>query len=316
MSTKEQLLHYLQQHDTYVSGQDIADTLSVSRNAIWKAIDTLRKEGYVISSVTNKGYKLEKRPHELNATYLQSQFPQADIFVYDSIDSTNTQAKLFSDKLTKDFAVFISKEQTHGRGRFNRQFYSPKGTGIYTSVLLPAQHLVAHLSVITPLVAVALLKAIKKELGIIVSIKWVNDLFYRQKKVVGILTEAMTNIELNTINHLVIGFGINLYEDPHLPEELQAIVGHLSDSPVDINALLISILSELFHLLEQLPDTSFIQTYKQHCFLINQQVTVHPIGVPSYPAIAKDITQTGELVVQCQDGTIQTLHYGEVSVRQ
>lgn len=316
MSTKDKLLHYLKQHDTYVSGQDIADSLRLSRNAIWKAIDTLRHEGYVISSATKKGYKLEKVPSELNHTLLQSQFPNADIFVYDTIDSTNTQAKLFSDKLTKDFAVFISKEQTQGRGRFNRQFHSPKGTGIYTSILYPARHLVSHLSLITPLVAVALLQALQKEIGVTVGIKWVNDLFYRQKKVVGILTEAITNVELNTINHLVIGFGINLYPDNSLPEELNDIVGHLSEQPIDVNRLIHRILDELLTLLHQLPDISFLQTYKQHCFLINQPVTVHPTGSESYPAIARDITNNGELVVECLDGSIKHLNYGEVSVRQ
>lgn len=315
MNTKQQILYHLSQTSDYLSGTHLATVCNVSRNAIWKAINTLKSEGFSIESHPSKGYQLTHSPETLNQAQLASYFPSMTVFTYESIDSTNTQAKMYADKLETRYALFVSTQQTNGRGRFGRTFHSPKDTGVYMSLLCKAQHLQSHLHLITPLSAVAVLRAMQTVIGITPAIKWVNDLFHNQKKVCGILTEAVTNVELGTIDHIVIGIGTNIYKDHTLPAELESIVGYLTDHQININLFVKTVVEELITLLENLPDISFLDTYRQHCFILGQDIIVAPHTQQTYIAKALNISDNGHLIVQDAQGTTHTLQHGEVSVK-
>lgn len=315
MNTKQHILYHLTHSDNYLSGTHLATVCNVSRNAIWKAINALKSEGFSIETHPTKGYQLTKYPDKLNQALLTDFFPNMTVFTYESVDSTNTQAKIYTDQLTTDYALFVSTQQTNGRGRFGRTFHSPKDTGIYMSLLCKAQQLQPYLQLITPLSAVAVLRAIQSVIGITPSIKWVNDLFYNQKKVCGILTEAVTNVELGTIDHIVIGIGTNVYKDHTLPHALQDIVGYLTDNSININLFVKTVVEELISLLESLPDIAFLDTYRQHCFILGQDITVSPHTQQAYHATALNISDNGHLIVQDAQGKIHTLQHGEVSVK-
>ncbi|MBS4769705.1 biotin--[acetyl-CoA-carboxylase] ligase [Carnobacteriaceae bacterium zg-ZUI240] len=311
MSTKAHVLHALQ-HTSVLSGAQLAKQLNLSRNAVWKAIQSLIKDGFTIES-TPTGYQLHYQPQTLNATLIESAFLNDPVFVYDTIDSTNTQAKLHADTLSHR-GVFVANAQSAGRGRYGRSFYSPLGSGLYISLLYPAKRIQQHLQLITPLVAVALHNAIQTQLGITVGIKWVNDLFLNDKKVAGILTEAIFSMEAGQVDKVIIGMGVNVTKPESVPDELQSIIGYLTNDTVDMNALAIEIVQNVFDLLDRLPDTSFMHTYKKQSIVLHQPITIH-YPTHSLQGIAIDINDDGHLIVQTDTNDRLTLQHGEVSIR-
>lgn len=310
MSTKASILFYLQQQN--YSGTQLAEKLNISRNAVWKAIQSLVTEGFVIEKQKN-GYHLTAQPTTLNETCIQAAFLNDTVHVYPTIDSTNTQAKLYADTISTR-GVFIASEQTAGRGRYGRTFYSPMGSGIYISAIYPAKSIQKQLSLVTPLAAVAVSRAITTQLGIDVGIKWVNDLFLNGKKVSGILTEAIYSVEAGVLEYVIVGMGINVTTPQNIPDELVDVIGYLTDKQVDMNALAIAIIKELFLLLEQLPNTDFMSEYIERSILIGQSVTVQKPN-ETFHALVKDITPHGLLVIENENKETLTLEHGEVSIR-
>lgn len=310
MSTKATILFYLQQQN--YSGTQLAEKLNISRNAVWKAIQSLVAEGFVINK-QKTGYHLVAQPTTLNETCIQAAFLKDTVHVYQSIDSTNTQAKLYTDTISTR-GVFIANEQTAGRGRYGRTFYSPMGCGLYISAIYPAKTIQKQLSLVTPLAAVAVSRAITTQLGINVGIKWVNDLFLNGKKISGILTEAIYSVEAGMLDYIIVGIGINVTTPQNIPDELVEVIGYLTDEPVDMNALSIAIISELFTLLDTLPNTDFMSEYIERSILIGQSITVQKPN-ETFHAVVKDITLNGLLVIETDTQKILTLEHGEVSIR-
>ena len=182
-----------------VSGESLAEQLSVSRTAIWKAITSLREEGYSITAVTNKGYVLEEEADILKSSVIAEKLsPEVRtlvgnrIEVFQEIDSTNTEAKRRASNKS-DFikgSLLLAETQTAGRGRLGRTFYSPKQTGLYMSLLFQPDENYVDTSLMTACAAVAVCRALEKW-HIKAQIKWVNDVFVGNKKVCGILTEGI-----------------------------------------------------------------------------------------------------------------------------
>ena len=329
MKTKEAVLLYLQEHTGEpISGEKMALALNKSRTSIWKAIQSLKKEGYAIDSSTNKGYTLSENndvlsEQQINQELIQQHHPiDWVIQTMETTTSTNDLAKLYANQNSTTPAIFISEEQTAGRGRLGRKFVSPAKSGLYISLCLFPTVALEDLSLITCATAVACVETIEQLTGKSLNIKWVNDLFYQDKKVGGILTEVISDFESQQVQSLIVGMGINLIDSPQsFPEELHSIVGSIfsskkeyDNSSFNRNHFIAQFLEKWTFYYQNLSKREFISTYKEHSNVIGKFVNVFE-GSQTYSAYAKDIDENGHLVVEKEDNSLHTLSYGEVSIR-
>jgi BirA family biotin operon repressor/biotin-[acetyl-CoA-carboxylase] ligase len=323
MELKQQVLKILEENrGSSVNGSKLADELFVTRSSIWKAMKALQKDGYRIEAVTNKGYCLLTRNDivsaESIAPFLRGEANQFELEVRQSVTSTNTLAKEMAAQGAKEGTVMIAREQTEGRGRMGRTFYSPSSSGIYFSVILRPKLNLEDSLLITTATAVAVAQAIETVAKVKASIKWVNDIFVAGKKVCGILTEASLNFESGGLEYAVVGIGINI-ETKDFPIEIKQIAGSLfSNKPGDepVTSMLVAeVLNNLGNCMNSLTDKRYLTEYRKRSFLIGKDILVMK-GKETTPAKAVDIDEKARLVVDYEDGTREALVSGEVSIRQ
>ena len=255
---------------------------------------------------------------------------------FETLDSTNTKAKELAMAGAPHGTVVTAEEQSGGKGRLGRSFFSPKGSGIYLSAVIRPEVIgltVEDTVLVTTAASVAVARAVKTILDLDLNIKWVNDLYLNEKKVCGILAEGVIDPKTNTICALVLGVGIN-YREPSegFPEELKDIAGALlprdyqshRDWKVLRDRLTEALAEELFALLPHLADREFLKEYKDRSMVLGKQIRVFPKGASAqHPdlsessplATALDISENGGLIVQYQDGSTETLTTGEISIR-
>ena len=291
MSVKQNVIALLEENRSKViSGQELANQLYVSRAAIWKAIKTLKEEGYNIEATPNKGYVLLENSDVLSkqgiAYYLTEEI---DIFSYKTIDSTNTQMKKLAINGGKNHSVIVSEEQSAGRGRFGRSFYSPAQKGVYMSVLLKTGDSLQDIEV---------------------AIKWVNDLYYRGKKVCGILSEAISDFESGMIEAIIIGIGINVSTD-NFPLEIASIATSLGLQEANRNQFIAEILNQLFAIIDE--DFKLVlNEYRMASCVLHKQITFNQKG-EQFTGLVREINDLGNLVVS-SNGAEMVLTAGEVSI--
>ena len=323
MSTKTMLLQILRENENrYVSGSELAERLSVSRTAIWKAVGQLRAEGYRISSVQNKGHCLSSASDVLTVagveTYLKT--PGISVQYFREISSTNTVLKTMAAEGAKEGLVLIAEEQSGGKGRLGRSFYSPPGSGLYMSILLRPGTDAAQSTGITACAAVAVALAIEELSGKPTGIKWVNDIYMENRKVCGILTEASVDCESGRLNYAVVGIGINtLVPQNDFPEELKTIAGSAfsGDAAVpDLRCrLAAAVIDRLMAYYRTAKEDDCFEEYRKRSFLLGKPVSIHRLDQESVPATAVDLDRDSALIVQLEDGSLQRINSGEVSVR-
>jgi BirA family transcriptional regulator, biotin operon repressor / biotin---[acetyl-CoA-carboxylase] ligase len=326
MSTKNQIFRLLMEHrGDSVSGQTIGATLGISRAAVWKGITALRKEGYPIEAITNKGYCLSGTEDYLSAeeisAILDSTGPTLEIRVFDLLESTNKTAKEVALTEPNHDIVILANEQSAGRGRLGRNFYSPQNAGLYLSILFRPSFDMGHSILITTAAAVAVVRAIEKLSPLDLSIKWVNDIYYKEKKVCGILTEAISDFETGRIGYVVLGIGINCF-DVAYPEELSKIAGSLGGG-FSRNQLAAEIINQWNTLLPGIENRSFLDEYRKKSAVLGKEIFIYPAGgleAEGTPAQALSIDNDGGLVVRylagSKFGLTETLSGGEVSIRK
>lgn len=306
-----------------ISGEEIAKTLNISRTSIWKAINSLRNEGYVINAVTNKGYSLATNTDFISkegiSLYLNKSCSDIEIYNYKTISSTNEIAKNLALSGAKHGTVVISEEQTTGKGRLGRSFYSPANTGIYMSIILRPNLTAMDSVLITTSSSVIICESIKKVTGIDCQIKWINDIYLNNKKVAGILTEASTNFESGTIDYLILGIGINFNQPKDdFPDELKSIASSLfnnNSNNINRNMLCAEIISNILDMIPRIKNYDFISEYKKRSIVLNQEIIYISSGISS-KGKAININCDGSLVVEHDDGSIKILNSGEVSIRR
>ena len=227
--TIEKVLSMLEKNiGMFVSGADMADSIGISRNAVWKAIRELRQRGYCIESITNKGYRLSDRSDIISAEGIKAYIdPERasladNIIIFESIDSTNDRAKELAVRGAEHGTCIVAARQEGGRGRKDHRFYSPEG-GIYMSVILaPDRILFSKNDAITAWVGVSVCKAIAGLTGLTPTIQGINDLYLDGKKICGILIESGSEFDSGTLQWIVVGIGINFDPDiTEFPEELR-----------------------------------------------------------------------------------------------
>lgn len=322
MSVKNEVKKLLEANrEKSLSGQEIANKLGVTRAAVWKAVNALKKEGYGIDAVNNLGYRLTKESDILSAEgiapALAEPYRNNPVYVYKSLDSTNQEAKRRALEGGEEGLVVLAEEQTAGKGRRGRGFYSPPGCGLYMSVLFrPQKKQAEDIVLVTTAASVAVCRAIRRVLGEEPEIKWVNDVCLRGKKICGILTEAVSDFESGQIGTVVVGIGINYIEPKQgYPDELKDIVGFVcKDASVPRNTLAAAVLNELFRLYDSLPNRDFIADYRRWSNVIGKEVRFTS-GDSWEDAFAVDICEDGGLLVELKGGERKVLHSGEISLR-
>ncbi len=332
MSVKTEVLKLLETHrQEDLSGQQIADKLGVTRAAVWKAVNSLKSEGYRIEAANNRGYRLHMENDVLSAEGIYPQLKEAyqerEVIVYKSVDSTNQEVKRRALEGAKEGLAVLSEEQTAGKGRRGRSFYSPVGTGIYMSVLFhPSEEKTKDVVLITTAASVAVCRAIRKLLPEEPQIKWVNDVYLRGKKICGILTEAVSDFETGRIDTVVVGIGIN-YREPEggFPEEIRAVAGSVctDENKIPRNDLAAAVLNELYELYDGLADRTFLKDYKKWSYVLGKEIKFSS----NYTVVeeeadqewqygkAVDIDRDGGLVVRMENGEEQVLRTGEITLR-
>lgn len=322
MELKQQILEILEENrGKSVNGAMIAKKLFVTRSAVWKAIKQLQKDGFHIDAVPNRGYCLQVSNDILTAQsispYLKGKAENFILDVRKTVTSTNTLAKEMAAAGAPEGTVIIASEQTEGRGRMGRRFYSPASTGLYLTIILRPKLSLEDSLLITTCTAVAVAKAIEKLTQKEVHIKWVNDLFMNGKKVCGILTEASLNVENGGLEYAVVGIGVNV-NTGNFPDEIKEVAGSIfSEKPNNqptTSILAANILNNMAEFMDNITDKSYLEEYKKRSFLLGKDIHVLK-GDETLPAKAIDIDDKARLVVQYPDLTIETLISGEVSIR-
>ena len=324
MSTKTRILALLESNrGQSVSGAYMAAKLTVSRNAVWKAIRELEKDGYRIEAVTNKGYCLSADNDILS---VQGMLPflwqkkQADtIFVYNSLESTNKTAKEMAISKAEHGTTIIADSQTMGKGRYDRVFYSPPGHGLYMSfVLRPEQLRFTAPTLATSFAAVSVCEAIEAITDKTPKVKWVNDIFLDGKKICGILTEAVTDFESGHIQWTVVGIGVN-FSTPltDFPEDLRPIAGSVfMDGPVSTtrNHLAAEIVNRMVTPVNQYDEKKILAQYKRRLCMLGEEILVSQMS-ETYTAVALDIDGRGRLIVKKDSGETLSLSAGEIMIK-
>lgn len=336
MSTRGIVLKTLEENKGLtVSGEELASRLNISRAAIWKTIQELRKEGYPIDAITNKGYCLSPSSDVLSVEgilpHVKEEHMSGGIHVFKSLESTNLTAKRMALDGAPPKTIIIAAEQTKGRGRMGRSFYSPPESGIYMSFILKPRFDAAKSVLITTAASVAVCKAIENITGISCEIKWVNDVYMKGKKICGILTEAVTDFESGHIDYIILGIGINYSTSlASFPKDLLGIAGSLfendkplTDSGISRNRLIAEVINQVLQINENLEAREFIKDYRARSFVLGKEILIVPTGASGkqrnltegITATALDIDESGGLMVQYEDGSVETLNSGEISIR-
>ena len=308
MKTYEKIFDILSQADDYVNGEKIAQELGISRTSIWKAIQKLEKEGIQIESVKNRGYRLTAGDM-LIPDWIEAHSPVQVSFNPDC-QSTQMDAKAGMEAGRPADTLYLAAAQSAGRGRFGRAFFCPNQGGFYMSLHLKPNLPFDQLPSYTILTAGAIYKAVKNLTLMEVDIKWVNDIYYRNKKISGILTEATTSIETGLVTDVIIGVGFNFFIK-EFPAEIKEKAGSLfEEKPVISRNELIAEIWKCFY--ESDPE-DLIYLYKQRSMVLGRQVSFSQKGVDCQ-GLAKDISDSGQLLVQLTDDQEIWLNSGEVSL--
>lgn len=319
---KERILMELNQNkQDFISGQYLSDRLGISRTAVWKYINSLKKQGYEIEAVPNKGYRLVTSPDVLipEEVYplLKTSVLGRKIIHSEKLASTSTLAKEIAPQ-QQEGTVVIAEEQTGGRGRLGRKWYSPRGGGIWASLILKPRIRPEKAYQLTQVAAVAVVKAIKETTGILAGIKWPNDIIINGKKVCGILTEM--NAEADAVNHIILSIGLNVKPgEGDMPLDLKDKMTFLDVERgfgVSRKGLLAVLLGELEKAYHAFLDKGF-ETVAADCrrfsVLLGREVRVEQMD-RIFQGRAVEITGDGALLVETAEEKMEVIS-GDVSVR-
>lgn len=318
---KAAILKILRETGDYVSGQEICEKLGVSRTAVWKVIRQLQEEGYQVDAARSRGYRIIDGPDVMTAeeveSLLDTEWAGKPVVYYPETDSTNIRIRHLGDEGAPHGTLAVADRQTAGRGRRGRTWESPGGSCIYMSILLRPDLAPEKAPMLTLVMACGVAEGIMDCADVKVQIKWPNDIIVSGKKLAGILTEMSTQVDY--INHVTVGVGINVNVQ-NFPEEIQTATSLLSETGTQtkrapVIAAVMKHFEENYKILMQTEDMSGLME-KYSSLLVNQGREVLILEKDAeYKAYAEGINQKGELVVRREDGTVENICAGEVSVR-
>ena len=306
----------------FLSGEELSRRLGISRAAVWKAVDTLRREGYTIEARTGLGYALTAVPDALTLREIRRWLPREpeNLLCLDQVDSTNSYLKRAALEGAPHGMAVVANQQTGGRGRMGRQFQSPRDKGVFLSVLLRPALSPEGLLPVTAMSAVAVCNTVERVCGVRPGIKWTNDVVLNGKKLCGILTEVALEGETGQIQSLIIGVGVNVHHTPQdFTPEVAAIATSLDQElggPVSRPQVAAALYQELLALGQRLGGdlSADLAAYRRDCLTLGREVRLL-WGDSRERVTALDVDDQFGLVVRRADGTVETIRSGEVSVR-
>lgn len=315
------ILEELKKVESYISGEELGEKLGVSRAAIWKGIQKLKEQGYEIEVVSNKGYHIIQNQDLYNGIEIKEVCNTTkiakEVYFYEQTDSTNNCIRKLAKEGKKEGVVAVAEIQTAGKGRRGKGWQSPKGTGIWMSMLLTPNITPPEAPVLTLLAGLAVCRAIRQQTGLTAMIKWPNDILISNKKICGILTELYA--EMDSVHFVITGIGINVNTEV-FPDELQKTATSLKiekGESISRKNMIKAVIEEFEKIyLQYEKECSFLpfrEEYKKYCINIGKELQI----LSKQPFIAKgvDITEQGELLVQKQTGEKVVVFSGEVSIR-
>jgi len=315
MQTK--ILNFLKKTDEYVSGEEISNSLKISRQALWKHIESLREDGYDILAVPHLGYKLVSSPDRLFASEIKSglgtKIIGKHIYYFDSLDSTMDTAMQLGIKSAHEGTIVLAEAQSKGRGRMGRDWVSPKYKGIYLSLILRPQIPPSQLPILTLLTAVSICEALESVCSLEAKIKWPNDIFINNKKLGGILTEL--NAEMDEVRFVVIGIGLNINNDKKslLPGANSVLLekGEAFDR-IRILQQILKRIEENYLLLKSRGPDFIVKGWRQRNITLGRRVKIssHKEHIEGE---AIDIDSDGALLLRKDSGITQRVTAGDVT---
>lgn len=340
---KAEMIRLLRESKDYISGQELCDRFQVSRTAIWKIINQLKEEGYVIEARQNKGYKLLESSDNMEAYELESRmhtkWAGRKVSYKKETGSTNIDCKLLAGQGAPHGTLAVTDTQVSGRGRRGRSWQSPAGTSVYMSLLCRPDFSPDKAPMLTLVMGLSVAEAVERCTGLAAKIKWPNDVVVNGKKICGILTEMEMGLETKEIQYLVIGVGVNVnngFEEmvktgeiekarkAVFPEELldKATSLFLESKEKDqkiSRAVLVQYVMEAFEknyeLFLETQDLSLLRE-RYNEYLVNRGAAVKVLDPKGeYTGIAREIDEAGDLLVKTEDGKVKKVYSGEVSVR-
>lgn len=319
---KSEILALLREREDYVSGQELCGRFGVSRTAVWKAVGQLKKEGYEIEAVQNRGYLLKDHEDVFGQHELESRMATCwaghPVFFHESVGSTNRQAKLDAENGCGQGTLVVADAQTAGRGRRGRAWSSPPGTNAYFTLILKPEYDPDCVSMVTLVMALAVAEGIRVTCGVEAGIKWPNDIVADGKKICGMLTEM--SMERDYIHHVVVGVGINVKRQEFAPEiagtaaSLEQICGKM----VSRAQLIVNVMKAFENYYDRFEQehslVGLLEQYNRLLVSLDREVCVlDPKG--EYHGISRGVNARGELLVERADGHVTEVYAGEVSVR-
>lgn len=310
--------------DGFLSGETISVSLGITRAAVWKHIKSLQEDGFEIESKSRLGYRLIGIPEALDEVTLlgsiDTEVIGKNIEVHDTIDSTNNRARELAIGDAFEGTLIIAETQQKGRGRLGRDWVSPKGKGIWMSLILRPNIPPQKASGITTVGAVAIRRALNRALDLDIGIKWPNDIIIDGKKVCGILTES--HADMDRVHYVVMGIGINanMTLEDFPPEiattatSLRIAAGHRVNRREVIALIMEEIEKTYNRYIEDGDFGSILEECREHSVTLNRPVQV--IGRDdTFEGFAMDFHEDGSLLVKRTDGSIIKVMAGDVSVR-
>lgn len=319
---KTEILTLLRASEDYISGQELCSRFGVSRTAVWKVMNQLKEEGYIIEAVQNKGYRLVENPDVLSASELKSRIRNSwagnNIYYYEETGSTNMDAKRLAEEGAPHGTIVVADKQNAGRGRRGRTWESPAGKDIYFTILLKPGFTPDKAAGLTLVMALSVTQAVERICHIDAAIKWPNDVVVNGRKICGILTEM--NVETDYIQYVVIGVGINVNQEK-MPEVIADTATSLwlergeKTGRAELLEVVLRQLEENYEKYEKsLSLEDLLEEYNAHLVNLDRQVRVlDPKG--EWEGTARGINKQGELLVEDESGKIIEVYAGEVSVR-
>jgi len=307
---------------TFVSGETLSAELGISRAAVWKAVEGLRKKGCQVEARSGRGYRLSEASDELLEREIIRYLPRPreHLICLQEVDSTNSYAKRIATEGAADGTVVVADCQTAGRGRMSRSFQSPSGQGVYLTVLWRPSVPPADVLPVTALGAVAVCSAVERACGVRPGIKWTNDLVMGSRKICGILTEMALEGESGLVQYLVMGIGVNVHQRASdFQGEVAQIASSLDEQTgtrVSRPRLAAAMTEELDTLKREILTSPgrWLDQYRRDCVTLGKPVQI-VTGDRREEVFALDVDDQFGLVVRHGDGRREIIRSGEVSVR-